>query len=395
MFFVWAYFGNTKFLKGGENVVKCKWPERVVGEMSQAVGETTSINAIITGEMKPEDIPLAAGVDVDALKTGDTEPMEVVVEIPAGRSKRGWNYKPAALQKIVGEVMSQGLPGFLGHQKAEDVDTQFPPPVTHWVGGLWKDGKAYFRGVIDKSAPDLKRWIKSKVIKTVSIFGFPKLQKIAGEIDVVDYIPLSIDWTPLGRAGMPTRVVSVGEMDEILGGEQLHMNWKEILAKLNAMRLNKEVTVAQIIGEMGLTVQQIAGEMDAKWLNEVTGALDTLGKLKEALGVSGEMDILAVAKEAADALDEKRKDGHTKLIDDVVKEKVTGEMAQSLVKKMLSVPDNATKEQIAGEIDKILADETTKDTFSKLHIDTPAGIGTSNAADKNKSGMLKARTVSI
>jgi len=375
-------------------VAKRKWSKRAVGEMSQAAGEAVSINAIITGEMKPEDIPLVPGVNVDTLKAGDTEPMEVVVEVSAGKSKRGWYYKPAALQKIVGEVMSQGLPGFLGHQKAEDVDTQFPQPVTHWVGGIWKDGKAYFRGVVDKSAPDLKRWIKSKVIKTVSIFGVPKLQQIAGETNVVDYLPLSIDWTPLGRAGMPTRIVSVGEMDDNLGGGQ-DVNWKEILAKLNAMRLNKEVTVAQIVGEMGLTVQQIAGEMDANWLSEATKAVETLGKVKEALGVTGEMDVLSLAKEAATALDEKYKADHTKLIDEVVKKKVAGEMAQNLVRKMLSVPDDVTKEQVAGEIDKLLADETMKETFSKLHIDKPAGTGTSNAADKNKGGMLKARTVSI
>lgn len=377
-------------------MLKYKWIKKAVGEMSEtAVGEAASINAMLSGEMKPEDIPLAPGVDVNALKTGDNDPMEVVVEVPAGKSKRGWNYKPEALQKIVGEVMSQGLPGFLGHQKAEDVDTQFPQPVTHWIGGMWKDGKAYFRGVVDKSAPDLKRWIKSKVIKTVSIFGVPKLQQTAGEINVVDYMPLSIDWTPLGRAGMPTRIVSIGEMDEILGGGSISMTWKEILAKLNAMRIGKEVTVAQIMGEMGLTVQQVAGEMDAKWLDEVTKSLDTLGQIKTALGVTGEMDILTVVKEAGAALDEKHKSGHTKLVDEVIAEKVTGEMAQNLIKKMLVVPDNATKEQITGEIDKLLADETLKETFSKLHIDKPAGVGAAASGKAQTGNGLKKRSVSI
>jgi len=374
--------------------VKSKLLEKAIGEMSLAAGETASFYAIITGEMKPEDVPIAPGVDVNALKVGDDEPMEVVVEVPTGKSKRGWNYKPAALQKIVGEAMSQGLPGFLGHQKPEDVDTQFPQPVTHWVGGLWKDGKAYFRGVIDKSAPDLKRWIRSKVINTVSIFGVPKLQQVGGEINVVDYTPLSIDWTPLGRAGMPTRIVSIGEMDEILGGGQT-MTWKEIMAQLNALRSSKEVTLQQIVGEMGLTVQQIAGEMDGEWLKGVTAAVEQLGKIKETLGVTGEMDVLSIAKEAATALDEKRNAGRTKLIDDVVKEKVAGEMAQNLVKKMLIISDNTTKELIAGEIDKLLADETMKDTFSKLHIDKPAAVGIFATGDKNKDGMLKARTVSI
>src|SRR5690606_21982148 len=114
--------------------------------------DLSSVQAVISGEMRVEDVPLAPWVDLQALKAGDPEPMEIVVEIPAGKSKRGWNYRPEALQKIVGEVMSQGLPGFLGHQKPEDVDHQFPTPVTHWVGALWKDGKAYFRGVVDKAA---------------------------------------------------------------------------------------------------------------------------------------------------------------------------------------------------------------------------------------------------
>jgi len=343
--------------------------------LKEAVGEIYAVQAVISGEMRVEDVPVASWADLQALKASDSEPMEVVVEIPAGKSKRGWNYRPEALQKIVGEVMSQGLPGFLGHQKPEDVDGQFPTPVTHWVGALWKDGKAYFRGVIDKAASDLKRWIKANVVRTVSIFGVPKLQQVAGETQVVDYKPLSIDWTPLGRAGMPTAVVAVGEMDIITGGGQKQMNWKELVAKLKEMLASKEVTLGQVVGEMGWKAQDVAGEIDAEWLKEVTGAVEILGKVKETLGVTGEMDVVAVATEAKKALDEKAKAEHEKLIGEVLKEKVTGEMAQALVKRMLQVPENATKEQIAGEIDKLLGDETIKAAIGKFYVDKPPIIG--------------------
>lgn len=347
--------------------------------LMEAVGEISSVQAVISGEMRVEDVPLAPWADLQALKAGDPEPMEIVVEIPAGKSKRGWNYRPEALQKIVGEVMQQGLPGFLGHQKPEDVDHQFPTPVTHWVGALWKDGKAYFRGVIDKSASDLKRWIKSKVIRQVSIFGIPKLQRVNGETNVVDYKPLSIDWTPLGRAGMPTAVVAIGEMDEIIsGGGQKQMSWKELIAQLKQMLASKEVTVGQVVGEMGWKAQDVAGEIDAKWLQEVNNAVETLGKVKEVLGVTGEMDVLQVATEARKALDEKAAAEREKLIDEVLKEKVVGEMAQALVKKMLQVPEVANKEQIAGEIDKLLADETVKMAISKFYVDKPPIIGDGN-----------------
>lgn len=337
-------------------------------------GEISAIQAIISGEMKVEDVPLASWANLEALKAGDPEPMEVVVEIPAGKSKRGWYYTPEALQKIVGEVMTQGLPGFLGHQKPEDVGHEFPTPVTHWVGALWKDGKAYFRGVIDKAASDLKRWIKANVVRTVSIFGIPKLQQVSGETHVVDYVPLSIDWTPLGRAGMPTAVVAIGEMDEIInGGVQNQMNWKELIAQLKAMLANKEVTLGQVVGEMGLTASTLAGEMEE--IKQAFEAADMLKKVREALGAVGEMDVVKVATEAKKALDEKVRAEREKLIDEVLKEKVAGEMTQALVKKMLNVPENATKEQIAGEIDKLLADETIKAAISKFYVDKPPIIG--------------------
>ena len=344
--------------------------------LTEAVGEITAVQAIISGEMRVEDVPLAPWADLEALKAGDTEPMEVVVEIPAGKSKRGWNYRPEALQKIVGEVMNQGLPGFLGHQKPEDVDHQFPTPVTHWVGALWKDGKAYFRGVIDKAASDLKRWIKAKAIRQVSIFGIPKLQQVGGETYVVDYKPLSIDWTPLNRAGMPTSVVAIGEMDEILnGGEQKTMNWKELVTQLKTMLNNKEVTLSQIAGEMGWKPEEIAGEIDSNWLKEVTSAVETLGKVKEALGITGEMDVIEVAQDAKKAFDESIKATREKLIEETIKEKVVGEMAQALIKKMLQLPEGElTKEVIAGEIDKLLADEVVKNAISKFHIDKPPFI---------------------
>ena len=344
--------------------------------LMEVVGEISSVQAVVSGEMKVEDVPLAPWADLQALKAGDAEPMEVVVEIPAGKSKRGWNYRPEALQKIVGEVMQQGLPGFLGHQKPEDVDSQFPMPVTHWVGAMWKDGKAYFRGVVDAAAKDLKRWIKAKAIRTVSIFGVPKLQQVGGETHVVDYRPLSIDWTPLGRAGMPTSIVAIGEMDEILsGGGENPMSWKEITAQLKQMLDSKEVTLGQVVGEMGWKVQEVAGEIDAEWLKEVTGTVETLGKVKEVLGVTGEMDVLQVAETAKQALDEKMKADREKMIDEVLKEKVAGEMAQALVKKMLQVPEVANKEQIAGEIDKLLKDETIKAAISKFYVDKPPIIG--------------------
>jgi len=113
------------------------------------------VTGLLCSEMATTDIPAAGGINSDALKAGDDDSMEVVVRIPAGRNTRGWYYTPSAIQQIVAAVNEQALPGFLGHQEEHEIATKFPNPVTHWVGAIWnaEEQAAYFRGVIDQSAP--------------------------------------------------------------------------------------------------------------------------------------------------------------------------------------------------------------------------------------------------
>lgn len=434
-----------------------------------------ALTARISGEMSVEDIPVAGWADTDALKKGDDDPLEVVMAVPAGKSTRGWNYTPQALNSIVGEVNSVGLPGFLGHQKAENVATEFPQPVTHWIGAKMKDGVAYFRGLIDKSAPDLKRWVRGKAVSQVSIYGYPQLQQNAmtGETDVTDYKGLSIDWTPLNRAGMPTSVAALsGEMDSVTApADTSHEELREALRnaayeKLGATGrtyvgvssvyddyfvankddmennktryykisyskapdsgsiilgepvevMRKESWEPVTSGEMGGTKMNKAlkdlldaGTITQDDIKAACGEMDSTGEKppeqKEppkpaSLGgviestqrsafemACGEMfggksgtDLIAAIKQAAQLA---KAQGVEARIDKTVKAKVSGEMAQNLVKKMLRVPDDATEEQIAGEIDSVLADDTVKAFLAQSHIDTvpPASQGGNGCND--------------
>lgn len=450
----------------------------LAGEQNPAYGEMDNVNAMLTG-ITPGNIPLASGVDIEVLKQADEDPLEIVVEIPAGKSKRGWNYTPKSLQDIVNYTMANTLNGFLGHQKAEDISNQFLPPVTHWIGAEMRGNSAYFRGLVDAAAKDLKRWIRTKRIKEVSIFGFPELKKnnATGEMDVIGYEPLSIDWTPLHRPGMPTKIVGM-EMDDI-AGEQLdgtfeklredlreaaktyfnvgdrdyvwirsvryddstvvveyeqqnqhtklysipftiedqevslgektevvekrvyepakvagemnkggkNMTFQEMMEKLKNQIKNGQVTYGQIIGEMAITPDLVAGEMAE--IKTALEAKDTLDKVTEALGVTGEMDIVEIAKEGRKAIDESKKEGFEKVLNKAIEEKVSGEMAQGLVRKMLQVEEGATEEVIAGEIDKILADDFMKKVLSDKHIDSGTGIGSTST--QTSTGLVTRR----
>lgn len=397
-------------LKGGDLM---KW-SFLCGEMSQSSGKIFQLFGNVAGEMQVSDIPLAPSVDIEALKQGDDDPLEVVVEIPASKSKRGWNYTANSLKNIVDAVNTRTLNGFLGHQRPEDVSNQFLPPATHWVGAKMVGEVAYFRGVVDAAAKDLKRWIKSGRIKQVSIFGRPKLQNVAGETNVVAYDPMSIDWTPLDRAGMDTSIVAMsGEMWDLDGngpnenkGGNNNMNPEELLKELKKMAENRQVNMSMIAGEMGLTVEQIAGELDSDWLKKMNTAVEQLTKVNKALGISGEMDIVQVAEEAAKALDKVEKMKFDKVVGEMMETKITSEQ----VRKDIADPSTAigkmwdyhskgitadmTKEQIAGEMDSFLNDDAVKGIIDNYHTDNSV-IKKFNNNSNNSSSSLKTKKVSL
>jgi hypothetical protein len=149
------------------------------------------------------------------------------------------------------------------------------------------------------------------------------------------------------------------------------MDFKELMQNLKGLLQTGTVTYKQVFGELGVTTELVAGEMED--IKQAVSAKDTLDKVKVALEVTGEMDIVDMAKKAHEAVVNAEKAGFQKVVDDVVKEKVTGEMAQNLVKKMLKVEDGAAKEVISGEIDNILKDEFVKNLISQEHLDIPTG----------------------
>lgn len=297
--------------------------------MPRKLKELAQLGARITGEMAVKDIAVSSAVDIEALKKGDDDPLEVVVEIPVSQSKRGWYYTHEALKDIVDAVNENTLHGFLGHQKPEDVPNEFPDPVTHWVGAKMTEDAAYFRGVVDASATKLKRWVKSGVVKQVSVFGEARLAESNGNTHVVGYDPLSIDWTPLDRMGMPTRIVAVGEMrglnaedeDEDEGGKTV--NPEEVLNHVKTMYTNKQVTPKMIADALGVNAVQLAGEMDDSFRKQHS-QMD--GVLKE-LNVSGEMDAVQAVKDLKDKADKYEQVQSKQIIGEMAGKKIENETA--------------------------------------------------------------------
>lgn len=334
------------------------------------VGEMCHFEAKITGEMRPTDIPLAPGINVLMLKEGDPDPMEVVVEIPSGTSTRGWEYGRVVIRHLAEQLMQKPVAGFLGHQKSENLESEFPTPVTHWVGAIYKDGKTYVRGVIDKAAGDLKRWIRANVINQVSIFGHMATEVRDGKTHVTSVELLSIDWVPLDRAGMNTRVVAVGEMNKTKEGEE-QMTLAELMGELRRFG----VKPGQILGEMGWDFKtlakdqgwefdKLAGEIGTEKWTQAQAAVTLVGELMQLFNVEKREDLLTRVKESQDVQRQFEIAKQEQLVDKVLGEMVPTEVVRPWVKKMLRIDSTADEATIKKVVGELMQAEDTKALFA-------------------------------
>ncbi|UKM63116.1 hypothetical protein [Weizmannia phage Youna2] len=319
--------------------------------------------SLVGASVKVDDIPISPTVDYAKLTEGDDKPCEVVVEMPVGKSKRGWYYTEEAVKSIVRQVNERTAAGFKGHQKAENVSTEFLDPATHWIGAKYDEAskKAYFRGYVDPGEKNLRRWIQSGRIKETSIFGQMHLKKVAGETHVVDCDLMSIDWTPLGRPGMQTQVVDIKIAGEMIEGGGSVMDKEQLLQ-----------AIREFLATNNITARELAGEMDAQFIQQVDAMEAQLPTLRKELGLADDAtfeQVQAKIKELKELENKHAQAQVEEIAKEVIKEKLPeNEEAQALAGEMF-IYTGTTKEEIAGEMDTFLSKPKVKALFDSLMTD--------------------------
>ena len=109
----------------------------------------------------------------------------------------------------------------------------------------------------------------------------------------------------------------------------------------------------------------------------------------EMFGKTGD-ELLNDIKSAAELLKQSNNKNKEKIIDKVISEKVSGEMAQNVVKKMLHT-DSTDEATIAGEIDSILADKSVQALLANTKIDIVPPIN----GDNSNNSFFVTKKVSI
>ena len=376
-------------------------------------------------------IPISSSFNYDELTKDYEDKIEVIAEIPVSTSKRNWDYTENAIKDVVKDVNEGKVVGFKGHQKPDNISTEFPDIKTVWLGAVYdEDNKvAKVRGLMDKHDTQLNNWVKNGLINTVSIFGKPKLKKEKGRTKVDGYKTMSIDWTPRNRAGMPTTVkVASGEMEVIndtffgeLDGSYEELNKELNLSVKNYFGSNdnnniyvwikktfSDYLICQVDNNNNNTLQKVYYEEKDDTINIISSeevkeeiSYIAIGEIENKEEGSGEMpnnkNVLpdeyknVLGEMSADELkntldkfkklqEEESKKLHGEMVDKCLVSKIENEKIRNVV-KTLSKFEGTTEELINGEIDSILNTDVIKNMLNTEY----KGINENNDNDKSNN----------
>lgn len=284
-------------------------------------------------------VPLPQDV-IDDIAQSDENPKFATFLIESGesRSKRDW--PPEILEKISEQVNNSEDPvvGYLGHISPEQDPYAFPEIQLHWL-------RARCQRVGDKVRMAAKAYvlpegkgrtyIGRKLVRTVSISGKAAMTpKPGGGVKVIDFDLESIDLARPRKAGMKTALV--GGLTSEMETEEIRVKPEEIAAlTASDLRAHNPSLLTAIETEARKPVEDKVGEQENE-ITELKEDVDTLSKVREALGLKPETDLLESIGTLMERVRVAAKDAKEAVIDSVLSEKFEDEQTRGLVKLALA-----------------------------------------------------------
>lgn len=307
----------------------------------------------LSGELvsSPEvEIPFAPGFDLEALKKIDPEPVFATVKISSGKGDQGAGpyYGPDILKSLEQQFNTKRPPGFKGHQAPDRVPWEYREPVTAWVGASYvprMDGEAdlFVKGYVPSTAEDLRTQLLladsgAEVVNSVSIFGTRKTD----QEEVVDFDLWSLDWTPKGRAGMETELVSVS--GEQAKEEQMEIDRDSILRSLRVSDVPDH-----IVGEIRKDERNTV-------ITEQAPLVEAVGEMRIILELDEGVDPAELVDAVRQLVGTKKDADLEARVDTAVAEMEATDLVKAAVRDSIlpKVTDSTTDEELSGEITSAL-----------------------------------------
>jgi len=153
------------------------------------------------------DVPVAEGVDLEALRQRDPDAMFVTLPIAeiGAISANGLLYDEPLVDSIAEQINKNRPGGIFGHLKEDERNTSFPLPAGLWVGALRVGQTLWAKSYIPPGAA--KEYVANlKVVGgqiATSIYGKGKSEKVReGVRRLLNFKLESLDFAPPSRAAL-------------------------------------------------------------------------------------------------------------------------------------------------------------------------------------------------
>lgn len=234
------------------------------------------------------DVPLAPGIDIDALKLADPDPLFVTLPVIAeigAVSNNGLIYDDSLVNTIQEQIINNRPGALFGHIAKDKRDSEDPIPAGMWVGARQDGGKLWAKAYIPPGAArDHFRTLKAlgRRIAT-SIWGEGKfLVQKDGTKRAASFNLQSLDFASPERAALRGGHVPIITA-EMTQQEKSEMTKDELIAELKASDIPAALRDA-IVAEASKTSGEQATIAELTNTNKAQGELIAeMGKQIEAL----------------------------------------------------------------------------------------------------------------
>jgi len=180
-----------------------------------------------------------------------------------------------------------------------------------------------------------RMYIARKLVRTVSVSGKAAMRPIAGGgTEVIDFDLESIDLARPRKAGMRTALV--GGLTSEMETEEVEVKPEEIAAlSANELRAHNPSLVTAIEDDVRKPLETKVSEQETE-ISELTEDQQQLVKVREALGIDDQADVLETVGSLMVKVKEIAKGAKDAVLDKVLTEKFKDENTRGLVKLALT-----------------------------------------------------------
>lgn len=200
------------------------------------------------------DVPIAAGVDMEALRAHDPDPMFISIPIIpqiGATSRNGLLYDDALAAAIVAQINEKRPDGIWGHLKEEERSTAFPEPAATWIGAVKVDNAVWAKALISGPAKERIRRLKATGGQiATSIYGKGDYEPVSAGVRRLRNFDLeSLDFAPPARAALRNGVQPIVTAELEIEQETVEMDKNQIISELTVADIPAPLR-EQIVAEL-------------------------------------------------------------------------------------------------------------------------------------------------